>query len=86
MVKASGCTKLSYPNIYLAKQPRIRLEDGSMSPKLKPVLTIDGELNKRLIFEELAILENGMHANISHEDEYAVAMVTLETSINLYIS
>ena len=30
------------------------------------------------------IEEDGMHASISHEDDYAVATVTLETTVEIY--
>ena len=45
---------------------------------------VSGEVNKRLIFEDLGVLaEGGMHASISHEDNYAVATVILEKYIDL---
>ena len=43
-----------------------------------------GDLNRNILFEDLKIIEDcGMHASISHEDDYAVAMVTLETTIEI---
>ena len=43
-----------------------------------------GDLNRKILFEELKIIEEGgMHASISHEDDYAVAIVTLETRVEI---
>ncbi len=41
-------------------------------------MKISGEVNEKYLFQDLGILEDGMHANISHEDDYAIASVTLE--------
>lgn len=43
------------------------------------MLTVDGEKNTA-IFKELNIC--GVHSSISHEEEYAVAFVTLECFVN----
>ncbi|TNV75148.1 hypothetical protein FGO68_gene14064 [Halteria grandinella] len=67
MVKASGNTGLYYPGMYLKKGEN----------KGKPMPTIEGELNVKILFEELQI--SGIHASISHEDQFAVAFVTLES-------
>ena len=91
LVKASGQTKLSYPDIFLHKFPpkeeEITLSNGdkiTKKIKLKPQLMVSGEVNKRLIFEDLGVLaEGGMHASISHEDNYAVATVILEKYIEI---
>ena len=71
-MKASGVTKLSYTDIWLEKPPK---NDDVRKPK--PILRISG-INEKMLFEELGIAENGLHASISHEDEFAIAMVTLE--------
>ena len=62
LVKASGKTNLSYPNIFLEKFPRIKstetLADGrviEVERKQKPLLKITGELNQKMIFEDLKI-------------------------------
>ena len=67
MVKASGDTRLYYHGMYLKK-------DKSRG---KPVPTIEGELNTKIIYEELEV--STIHASISHEDQFAVAFVVLET-------
>jgi phosphopantetheinyl transferase (holo-ACP synthase) len=54
---------LEYTAIYLRKQENER-----------PVLTVDGK--NEAIFKELEIC--AIHSSISHEEEYAIAMVTLE--------
>ena len=72
LVKASGNTRLSYKDIWLEKPPRI---DGQSKPK--PILKVSGT-NEIHLFEELGIAKDGLHASISHEEEFAVAMVTLE--------
>eukprot|EP00347_Sterkiella_histriomuscorum_P021998 403332038 len=66
IVKASGKTSIFYPGIYLQK------EQG-----LKPKVMIEGELNHRLLYEELKV--QNIHSSISHEDKFAVAFVILET-------
>ncbi len=55
MVKASGNKSLYYPGMYLKKEEN-----------KKPVMEIEGELNKRILFEELEI--SRIHSSISHED------------------
>jgi holo-[acyl-carrier protein] synthase len=67
LVKASGRPDLQYTGIYL-------LKGGG-----RPVLTVDGEKNTA-IFKELNVC--GVHSSISHEEEYAVAFVTLECLVN----
>ncbi len=67
MVKASGNTSLFYPGLYLKKS-----EDYK-----KPDPTFEGEINNRILFEELKVSK--IHASISHEDMFAVAFVILET-------
>lgn len=67
LVKASGRRDLDYTGIYLFK-------GGA-----KPVLSVDGEKNTA-IFKELNVC--GVHSSISHEEEYAVAFVTLECFVN----
>jgi len=64
LVKASGRKDLDYPGIYLLKQEAQR-----------PQLTVDGERNLG-IWKELDIC--AVHSSISHEEEYAIAFVTLE--------
>uniref|UniRef100_A0A7S3CPX8 4'-phosphopantetheinyl transferase domain-containing protein n=1 Tax=Strombidium rassoulzadegani TaxID=1082188 RepID=A0A7S3CPX8_9SPIT len=86
LVKASGQTKLSYNEIYLKKPPPLVKvstlpsgEEIKEKIKQKPQLAVVGELNRTLLFEQLAIIEEGgMHASLSHEDKYAVATVVLE--------
>ena len=68
MVKATGDTRLYYPGMYLKKVKEAR---G------KPVPTIEGEVNTKIIYEELEV--SAIHASISHEDQFAVAFVVLET-------
>jgi phosphopantetheinyl transferase (holo-ACP synthase) len=65
MVKASGQKNLEYTGIYLNKATG------------RPVLTVDGK--NEAIFRELEIC--GMHSSISHEEDYAIAFVTLECFI-----
>ena len=72
MVKASGDTRLFYPGMYLKK-----MKDG----KGKPEPTIEGDINTKIIYEELEV--SRIHASISHENEYAVAFVVLETLKNI---
>ena len=73
LVKASGRTDLEYTGIYLDKSTQTK--DGQK--KSKPKLAVSGEKNTRILFQELAVCE--MHASVSHEEDYAVAFVTLET-------
>ena len=54
---------MHYPNIYLDKPPR----DPETNRKLKPILKVNGDRNKELLFKNLGILEDGMFASISHE-------------------
>ena len=65
-VKACGNRSIYFPGVYLAKYE-----------KSKPKLTIEGETNERILLRELEV--SRMHASISHEDEYAVAFVIMET-------
>ena len=67
MVKASGNTSLYYPGMYLLKEGGER----------KPVPTIEGDVNTRILYEELKV--SSIHASISHEDHFAVAFVIMET-------
>ena len=77
-------TNLQFPGIYLHKElPYEKLDFTSKGDeymrkiKPKPILVISGDFNKKLLFKDLGILEE-MHASISHEDDFAVATVTLE--------
>ena len=74
MVKASGRQDLDYTGIYLEKG----LRDSSGSRPKAPKLTVSGEKNERIFFDELKVCS--MHASVSHEEDYAVAFVTLETA------
>ncbi|CDW89035.1 4-phosphopantetheinyl transferase [Stylonychia lemnae] len=65
LVKASGNTSLFYPGIYLQK-----LENS------KPIIVIEGDQNKKILFDDLKI--SSIHSSISHEDNYATAVVILE--------
>ena len=58
MVKASGNTGLYYPGMYLLKNK----EKGGG----KPVPTIEGDFNQKIIYEQLEVSQ--IHASISHED------------------
>ena len=94
LVKASGCTHLIYNEIYLEKPLKSTEGEEETSPqngqdtdeelqrvqkKLKPQLMVSGEKNKKLLFEDIGIIEDGgMHASLSHEENYSVAVVTLE--------
>ena len=49
-----------------------------MLRKLRPVVDISGERNM-MIFKELNVV--AIHSSISHEQDYAVAFVTLETEV-----
>ena len=56
LVKASGETRLSYPDIYLHKEPRRQstemLSDGrelTVNRKQKPKLVVTGELNTKFL-------------------------------------
>ena len=73
LVKASGRTDLDYTGIYLDKSAEAK--EGQKRPK--PKLAVSGEKNTRILFQELAVC--AMHASVSHEEDYAVAFVTLET-------
>ena len=59
-------------------------DDPDLSPlddltSQKPIIHIRGDKNRRLLFDELGVIEeSGMHASVSHEKSYAVAVVTLE--------
>ncbi len=66
MVKASGNTSLYYPGMFFLKK------EGE-----KPIPTIESEINERILFKELEVSK--VHASISHEDQFAVAFVVLET-------
>lgn len=92
LVKASGCTRLEYSGIYLKKEPNYEkievLSDGRQVKrriKPKPQLAVSGEVNEKYLFEELGIWKNGMHASISHEEDNAIATVTLETLLEVEI-
>ena len=74
LVKASGRTDLDYTGIFLDKSHKA--EAGSRS--VKPKLAVTGEKNTNILFNELKV--SAMHASVSHEEDYAVAFVTLETS------
>jgi holo-[acyl-carrier protein] synthase len=65
MVKAMGRADLEYKGIYLKKP-----EGG------RPHVEMCGEKNLGLV-KELGIVK--IHSSISHEEEYAVAFVTLES-------
>jgi len=67
MVKASGNTSLFYPGMYLMKP----------TPAGKPIPTIEGEKNTRILYDELKV--SSIHASLSHEDHFAVAFVLFET-------
>ena len=69
MIKAAGRTDLEFAGIYLKKSG-----DG----KQKPELTIDGEKNRQ-VFDELGVC--AMHGSISHEEDHAIAFVTLEKEL-----
>jgi phosphopantetheinyl transferase (holo-ACP synthase) len=71
MVKASGNTSLYYPGMYLKKEAI----EGETTKK--PVATVEGEANSKIMYEELKV--SAIHASISHEDQFAVAFVILET-------
>ena len=71
MVKASGRTDLDYTGIYLHKKPKVEGQKRSA----KPQLAVSGDKNIQ-IFDKLEVC--AMHASISHEEDYAVAFVTLE--------
>ena len=43
MVKASGNTRLIYPGMYLKKEKGL---------KGKPVPTVEGDINKKILYEE----------------------------------
>ena len=83
LVKASGRTDLDYTGIYLKKiRPTNEAKDGTpeLNPKrVRPILTVDGDKNTRIIFDELKVCQ--MHSSISHEEDYAIAFVTLETEL-----
>lgn len=84
LVKASGRTDLDYTGIYLKKimPPPKSTDDESIGSRrqLKPVLTVDGDKNKAIFFDELKI--STIHSSISHEEDYAVAFVTLEQLVD----
>lgn len=88
MVKATGRIDLEYKGIYL-KKTKESGESGSVGgqmvdeqkavhTKIKPFVDICGERNL-MIFKELNIV--AIHSSISHEQDYAVAFVTLETEV-----
>ena len=79
MVKATGRTDLEYKGIYL-KKPKYELEQEGQTVlrKLRPVVDVSGERNL-MIFKELNVV--AIHSSISHEQDYAVAFVTLETEV-----
>ena len=68
LVKATGRTDLDYKGVYLKKNREI--------PRSKPILTVDGERNLKLFYEDLNV--TSIHASISHEELFAIAFVTLE--------
>jgi phosphopantetheinyl transferase (holo-ACP synthase) len=68
MVKATGRTDLEYKGMYLRKPPK----DAEV--RARPYIEISGERNTQ-IFEELKI--GKIHSSISHEEDYAVAFITL---------
>ena len=76
LVKASGRTDLDYTGIYLDKSDGKQANEGSVR-RIKPKLTVSGEKNTQIMFDELKICN--LHSSISHEEDYAVAFVTLET-------
>lgn len=67
IVKASGSKLIYFPGVFLKK-------NGDS----KPSVEIEGEVNKKILFEELQISQ--IHASISHEDLFAIAFVMLETT------
>lgn len=77
MVKATGRTDLEYKAIYLKKPNNI--DKDFLKPILKPIVQICGDRNTK-IFEELNVV--AIHSSLSHEQDYAVAFVTLETEIS----
>lgn len=70
MVKATGRTDLEYKGVYLKKPEPIE------GQRQKPCIEITGDRNI-IIFKELNIVQ--IHSSISHEKDYAIAFVTLET-------
>uniref|UniRef100_A0A7S3MLE1 4'-phosphopantetheinyl transferase domain-containing protein n=1 Tax=Favella ehrenbergii TaxID=182087 RepID=A0A7S3MLE1_9SPIT len=68
LVKASGRTDLDYRGIYLLKD--------AQNKRKKPLLAVSGDKNQAIFYDELDVC--AMHASISHEEDYAVAFVTLE--------
>ena len=68
LVKASGRTDLEYKGIYLDKS-------GS-----RHQLAVSGEKNLAIIYDELRVC--AMNSSLSHEEDYAVAFVTLETMMD----
>ena len=69
MVKAAGRTDLEFAGIYLKKHNNM---------KTRPELTVDGAKNLQ-IFGELQVCS--MHGSVSHEEDYAIAFVTLEKEL-----
>ena len=47
----------------------------------KPGVEVLGDMNRKILFEDLKVWR--IHASLSHEEEYAVALVTLEILINV---
>lgn len=79
MVKATGRTDLEYKGIYLKKSTNSFEEGGeTILRKQRPVVDVCGERNLK-IFKELNVV--AIHSSISHEQDYAVAFVTLETEV-----
>ena len=82
LVKASGRPDLDFRGIYLKKHkpPKVDGEEQEESlfgiKKPRPILTVDGDKNNRIFNDELNVC--GIHSSISHEEDYAIAFVTLE--------
>ena len=83
LVKASGETRLVFPGIFLEKPPKPATLEPGQQRKLKPKLRICGDKNEELLFGNLGIWADGMHASISHEKDFAVASVVLEYLVDL---
>lgn len=79
MVKATGRTDLDYKGMYLKKPPDTEETIdgiGEIKRRQRPYIEISGERNLK-IFNELKIVK--IHSSISHEEQYAIAFITLET-------
>lgn len=78
-MKATGRPDLDYKGIYLKKPEPLRKPDehlGEIKLNGRPYVEITGERNGA-IFAELNVV--AIHSSISHETDYAIAFVTLET-------